>query len=110
MYQILKQLNDSLTEVTILLSTQEWIMGFITFVNEEYIAFEAEERDEIYYTLIVKLDSICAVEFVSDFRINNKEKLENLKGYTFVNNRLKNKKDSNNNSDDDNEDDNDILK
>lgn len=76
MFNILKQLQSDVKEVSILLTTptDEWIKGFISYVDEDCISFETEARDNIYYTLVIKLQAIIAVEFISDVRHSTKDK------------------------------------
>jgi hypothetical protein len=64
MYSILKQLQEDSKELTILLGT-EWIKGTIAYLDKEYMSFEGIKRDSIFYSLIVRVNAILAIEFVS---------------------------------------------
>lgn len=93
MYKILKQLQSDVKEVSILLNTsmEDWQNGFISYVDEDCLSFETEARDGIYYTMVVKLSAVIAVEFISDIRYSPKDR--------FI--PKNNKKDSNESYDDD---------
>lgn len=76
MFKILRQLQEELKQISLLLCTptDEWIKGHVSYVDEECVSFETEEREGVYYTLVIKLDAIIAIEFVSDIRVPNKER------------------------------------
>jgi hypothetical protein len=74
MYKILKQLQSDLKEINVLLVTDEWIKGYINYVDPEYVSFVTETRDNLYRTSVYRLSAILAVEFISDIRINSNER------------------------------------
>jgi hypothetical protein len=78
MYNILKQLQEDSKEITILLSTNEWLKGTIVYLDAEYMSYEALKKDGVFYSLIVRLSAILAVEFVSGPIGITKEEIEAL--------------------------------
>lgn len=80
MFKILQQLQNQLKEISILVSvpTDDWIKGYISYIDEDCISLEAEEREGVYYTIIIKLDCIVAVEFVSDIRLSKYDRITPL--------------------------------
>lgn len=76
MYEILKQLQGDIKEVSLLIGTDAWLTGHICFINEEYLTLEAikNEKEDLYVTTVIKLSAIIAVEFTSDLRISQDEK------------------------------------
>lgn len=77
MYSILKQLQEDSKELTILLGT-EWIKGTIAYLDRECMSFEALKKDGVFYSLIVRVNAILAIEFVSGPIGITKEEVETL--------------------------------
>jgi hypothetical protein len=77
MYTVLKQLQEDSKELTILLGT-EWIKGTIAYLDKQYMSFEAIKKDGVFYSLIVRLSAILAIEFVSGPIGITKEEIEAL--------------------------------
>jgi hypothetical protein len=59
-----------------LLVTDFCIQGYISYLDEEIVAFECKKQKGIYYTRIVKLSSIIAIEYISDINIKSKDKVK----------------------------------
>lgn len=78
MFKVLKQFQEDLKQIAILLSvpTDDWIKGYVSYVDQECVSLETEQKDGVYYTLIIKLEAIVAIEFVSDVRVPAQEKYE----------------------------------
>lgn len=74
MYKILKQLQSETKKISVLLVIDLWVSGHITYLDEEVICFEAERRKGIFYTQVIRLSSIIALDYISDITVSNKEK------------------------------------
>lgn len=75
MYKILKQLQSETKKISVLLVIDLWVSGYITYVDKEVMCFEAERRKGVFYTQVVRLSSIIALDYVSDITVSNKDKI-----------------------------------
>lgn len=75
MYKILKQLQSETKKISVLLVIDLWVSGYITYVDNEVMCFEAERRKGVFYTQVIRLSSIIALDYVSDITISNKDKV-----------------------------------
>lgn len=75
MYKILKQLQSETKKISVLLVIDLWVSGYITYVDKEVMCFEAERRKGVFYTQVIRLSSIIALDYVSDITISNKDKV-----------------------------------
>lgn len=76
MLKILQQLQQETKEISVLLITDFCIQGYISYLDKEIVAFECKKQKGIYYTRIVKLSSIIAIEYISDLSVSNKDKFK----------------------------------
>lgn len=74
MYEILKQLQSETKKISVLLVIDLWVSGYITYLDEEVMCFEAERRKGIFYTQVIRLSSIIALDYISDITISTKDK------------------------------------
>lgn len=100
MYKILKQLQSETKKISVLLVIDLWVSGYITYVDKEVMCFEAERRKGVFYTQVIRLSSIIALDYVSDITISNKDKVSLDDEGNLITQEI----------DDDDEDDNDSNK
>lgn len=75
MYKILKQLQSETKKISVLLVIDLWVSGYITYVDKEVMCFEAEKRKGVFYTQVIRLSSIIALDYISDITVSNKDKV-----------------------------------
>lgn len=76
MLKILQQLQQETKEISVLLITDFCIQGYISYLDKEIVAFECRKQKGIYYTKVVRLSSIIAIEYVSDINVTSKDKFK----------------------------------